>query len=618
MRILLVAAIAACAEPAVPTLDEPSLPLASVDVDAPASIEELRDRIQIVLDREGIPGVGIALVGREGPIWIGGVGVADLTTRKPVDADTVFRVGSITKSIVGLGVMRLAEQGKLSLDRPLDELVPDTGIANRWQTPVTLAQCLEHTAGLDDMHLNELFTDDDALSPAAALAINKRARVIRWEPGTRNSYSNVGYTLAARAIEVASGEPFDAYLEHDVLVPLGMSEAAFRRTPSLAARLATGYVDRGRVAEFRPIAHRGAGALLASPSDLAKLVQFWLVRDTRLVSAAGLERIEHARTLPYRNTDLEYGLGNHGDVSQPARGRGHDGGIDGFLSSLRYFPDLGVGYVMLLNGTYSFRAFIEIRSLLFAYLARDKAIAQPPVARHARHAQPPGAEFFAYASPRNQLFAFVDRSLIGWRVHVRGDGLHVEMPTGHSADLVATADGGSRLPWESGTSVRFAHDRAGAPIMIVGLAYGEPASWWPARLRALAITFAIILLPLAPLLLGAKLGLAALQARRVRAPGLTVWPAIAGLCLLALPRFAQEAIDRQVLGECNALTIAICATTWLFAFAASISLWALVRWTFSRERPAFGDRLVPTLGAIAAVVIAVWAHSLIGLRTWAY
>jgi CubicO group peptidase (beta-lactamase class C family) len=614
MRILLVAAIAACAEPAVPRLDEPAIPLASVDVDAPASIDELRQRIQIVLDQEGIPGVGIALVGRDGPIWIGGVGVADVTTRRPVDGNTVFRVGSISKSIVGLGVMRLAEQGKLSLDRPLDELVPDTGIVNRWQTPVTLAQCLEHTAGLDDMHLNEFFSDDDALPPAAALAINKRARVIRWQPGTRNAYSNVGYTLAARAIEIASGEPFDVYLKQAVLVPLGMSEADFRRTPSLTARLATGYSDRGRVAEFRPIAHRGAGALLASPTDLAKLVQFWIVRDTRVVSAAGLERVEHARTLPYRNTDLEYGLGNHGDVSQPARGRGHDGGIHGFLSSLRYFPDLGVGYVMLLNGTHSFHAFMEIRSLLFAYLARGKAIAPPPVGV----AQPPGAEYFAYASPRSQLSAFVDRTLIGFRVHARGNGLHVETPLGFSADLVATADGGYRLPHESGTSVRFAHDRDGKPIMIVGLSYGEPASWWPARLRALAIYFALMLLQLSPLLLGAKLGLAAMQGRRVRAPGLTVWPAIAGLCLAALPRFFVEASNRQVLGECNPLTIAICATTWLFALAASISLWAAVRWTFSRERPALGDRLLPTLCAIAAVVIAVWAHSWIGLRTWDY
>jgi CubicO group peptidase (beta-lactamase class C family) len=614
MRILLVAAIAACAEPAMRTLDEPALPLASVDVEAPASIDELRERIQIVLDREGVPGVGIALVGRDGPIWIGGVGVADLTTRRPVDADTVFRVGSITKSIVGLGVMRLAEQGKLSLDRPLDELVPDTGIANRWKTPVTLAECLEHTAGLDEMHMNELYTDDDAMSPAAALAINKRGRVIRWEPGTRTSYSNVGYTLAARAIEIASGEPFDVYLKQQVLEPLGMSEADFRRTPQLAARLATGYVDRAHVAEFRPIAHRGAGALLASPTDLAKLVQLWLVRDTRLVSAAGLERVEHARTLPYLSTDLEYGLGNHGDVSQPARGRGHDGGIHGFLSSLRYFPDVGVGYVVLLNSTHSFRAFIEIRSLLFAYVARGKAITQPPVGI----AQPPGAEFFAYASPRSQLFAFIDRSLHGWRVHARGAGLHVETLLGHSADLVATADGGYRFPFESGTSHRFAHDRDGKPVMLVGLFYAEAASWWPARLRVLAIMFAGMLLQLAPLLLGAKLGLEVIQGRRPRAPGLTAWPAIAGVCAAAMPRFAIEASNRQVLGECNALTIAICATTWLFAIAASFSLWAALRWTFSRERPALGDRLVPTLCAIAAVVIAVWARSWLGLRTWDY
>src|ERR1043166_1269808 len=92
-----------------PLLDEEQsvqLPI----VAAPASIEELRARIRAVRAREGVPGVGIALVSRDGPIWIGGVGVADETTRAPVDGDTVFRVGSITKSVVALGVMRLVEQ----------------------------------------------------------------------------------------------------------------------------------------------------------------------------------------------------------------------------------------------------------------------------------------------------------------------------------------------------------------------------------------------------------------------------------------------------------------------------------------------------------------------------
>ena len=188
-----------------PLLDEPRL--APVAVAAPASIDALRAAIGEVLAREGVPGAGIALVDRDGPIWVGGVGVADETTRAPVTADTVFRAASLTKGVIGLGVMRLVEQGRLDLDAPLRGLVPDAGISNPWEdvAPVTLAQVLEHTAGLDDMRLNEVFSGDDALAPGAALAINPRSRVVRWRPGTRMAYSNVGYTLAGRAIEVATG-----------------------------------------------------------------------------------------------------------------------------------------------------------------------------------------------------------------------------------------------------------------------------------------------------------------------------------------------------------------------------------------------------------------------------
>src|SRR5262249_53663897 len=155
-------------------------PDASTTRDAPRSLDELRARIAEVLARERVPGVGLALVDRDGRIWSGGVGVADVASGRPVDADTVFRIASITKSFVGIGVMRLVEQGRLSLDRPLRETIGDAGIVNPWDAvaPVTLAQVLEHTAGLDDMRPNEVFTDDGGMSPAEALTINPRSRQI--------------------------------------------------------------------------------------------------------------------------------------------------------------------------------------------------------------------------------------------------------------------------------------------------------------------------------------------------------------------------------------------------------------------------------------------------------
>src|SRR5262249_2056948 len=137
-----------------------------IAADAPKTIAELRRRIEAVLERDHLPGVAIGLVGRDGPIWIAGIGVRDRETRAPMQGNTVFRVGSLSKTFIALGVMRLADQGKLDVDRPLRELVPDAGIVNPWEdvAPVTLAQCLEHTAGFDDIRFNEIFTNDERLS----------------------------------------------------------------------------------------------------------------------------------------------------------------------------------------------------------------------------------------------------------------------------------------------------------------------------------------------------------------------------------------------------------------------------------------------------------------------
>src|SRR5262249_26884957 len=154
-----------------------------------------------------------------------------------------FRVGSLSKSVVALGVMRLVDQGKLDLDRPLREILPDAGIDNPWEAvaPGTLAQGMEHTAGLDGVRFNEVFTDDGGLAGRDTRPVNRRSRGGRWQPGTRHAYSNAGYTLGGRAIEVASGEPFDVYLRREILQPLGIRDADFRRTDALARRLATGY-----------------------------------------------------------------------------------------------------------------------------------------------------------------------------------------------------------------------------------------------------------------------------------------------------------------------------------------------------------------------------------------
>jgi CubicO group peptidase (beta-lactamase class C family) len=589
---------------------------------APASLTELRARIEELLAREHVAGAAVALVGRDGPIWVGGVGVRDRATRAPMAADTAFRVGSLSKSIIALGVMRLADAGRLDVDRPLRELLPDIAIDNPWESvaPVTLAQCLEHTAGLDDMRFNEIFTADEDLPVRAALALNPRSREVRWRPGTRHAYSNIGYSLAALAIEVASGEPFDVYLRREILAPLGIADAAFRRTDALAPRLATGHLDDELAAPYFPLAHRASGGLLASADDLGKLVHFWIARGEGyppIVSPAGLARIERNGTLPYPRLESDYGFASYGDVTTPVHGRGHDGGMPGFHASFRYYPELGVGYAMLLNSNYTFRGYRDLRALLYAYLTRG---APSPPLPAVGHAEPPGADYFALASPRNAVFDFIEQAQTGWRVTRTPDGVRLTELGGWVWELVPTADGAYRLADEYGSAIRFTRTADGTPVMVSGFFYAEAASGWLAWLRYTALSLAMSMLQIAPLWAAVVLAAGAIRRRRVLPHGLVLWPAIAGLACPALPLFLQLAFLRGVIGVVHPLTIAICAITILFAIASTGSLVAAVRWSIRPDRPRLAARLVPTVFALAFAGLTIWlaAHGVIGFRTWAW
>jgi CubicO group peptidase (beta-lactamase class C family) len=621
--LLVVWGVVHCGGRAAPLAVEDPMPrMQHVPTAPPRTIDELRDRIAAVLEREHVPGGTFALVGRDGPIWIGGVGVRDRATAAPMQPDTVFRVGSLTKTIIALGVMRLVDQGKLDLDRPLRELLPDVEIDNPWEAvaPVTLAQCLEHTTGIDDVRFNEVFTADEELSARAALALNPRSRRVRWRPGTRHAYSNVGYTLAGRAIEVASGEPFDVYLRREILAPLGITDADFRRTDTLAARLATGHLA-DRTAAFLPFAHRPAGALLASASDLGKLVHYWIRRGEGyppIVSPAGLARIERRGTLPYPHLDSDYGFANYGDVTQPVFGRGHDGGMPGFHSIIRYYPELDVGYVMLLNSNYTYRGYRDLRALLFAYLTRDRALPAPPAATVP--ADRPGAEYFALASPTNEVFGFLDEAQIGWHAEALPGRVRLAELAGATYDVIAAADGGYRFPREYGSSIRFTETDDGTPVMVTGFWYAEAAPWWLAQLRYLAVALAMLLLHLAPLWAAGVLGLAVLRRRHTLPAGLVLWPAVAGLSCIALPRCLEHAFLAGVIGGVHPLTVTLCGLTILFAIASTASLVSAIRWSVRPDRPRPLARVFPTVCAVAFFGLTLWfaANGLIGFRTWAW
>src|SRR5262249_4738137 len=156
------------------------------------------------------PGAGIAIVSRDQVEWVAGIGKADVAANKPADADTLFRIGSVSKAFAALAALQLQEQGKLQLTDTVKQWDPDVAFENAWESSdsVRLVHLMEHTTGFDDIHLREYALNDPKMSLRDALAYGADSRVSRWRPGSRMSYCNAGPAVLATVIEKVSGERF--------------------------------------------------------------------------------------------------------------------------------------------------------------------------------------------------------------------------------------------------------------------------------------------------------------------------------------------------------------------------------------------------------------------------
>ena len=216
----------------------------------PKTVEEFRAAVQKVLDDTGVPGAGIALVRQSGVEWAGGVGLADRERRTPVTADTHFRAGSISKTFIAMALVQLSEDDDLDLDTPVAEIASEVPFDNPWEElhPVRVIHLMQHTAGFDDMHFNEVYNlrDSPDMPLVEVLRHNPRSRKVRWRPGTRVSYSNPGYALAGYLVEKITGQPYEDFIARRTFAPIGMTTSSFRLTPEDEALLAKGYRDRQR------------------------------------------------------------------------------------------------------------------------------------------------------------------------------------------------------------------------------------------------------------------------------------------------------------------------------------------------------------------------------------
>src|SRR3974390_2143698 len=182
------------------------------------SIDELRQQLEMILKETHTPGMSVAIVHREGPEWVAGLGQADVASGRATTADTLFRIGSTSKAFVSLSLLMLVNQGKLSLDDPVHKLAPDAWFQNPWEAtdPVRVVHLLEHATGWDALHMREYAKDAVGMTLKEGLDYDHTSRISRWRPGTRMAYCNSGPAVAAYIVEKVTGQRFEDFAQQNL------------------------------------------------------------------------------------------------------------------------------------------------------------------------------------------------------------------------------------------------------------------------------------------------------------------------------------------------------------------------------------------------------------------
>jgi len=309
-----------------------------VELDA-ARLAAVRARMQQFVDQGELAGAVTLISRHDGVVSLEAVGYQDLESKRPMRPDTLFRIASMTKPVTAVGIMILADEGKLAVDDPVEKHLPEfrgqqlavrgpQGVTlQKPSRPITLRDLLTHTSGmpggLPREPANLYVTRDCTLADAVRLFTKEP---LQFEPGTKWQYSNIGIDTLGRIIEVVSGESYETFLQNRVFDPLGMVDTCFYPSPAQAERIATTYrQEQGKLVPTTSliIGHPSdgkypipAGGLCSTAADLARFYRMMLCQGEldgkRILSPAAVAQMTRVHTgeLKAGFTDgLGFGLG---------------------------------------------------------------------------------------------------------------------------------------------------------------------------------------------------------------------------------------------------------------------------------------------------------------------
>lgn len=337
--------LALVAAPAAAQLGSPSTPAGAAGAALGDRLARAVEALRTHQDTSGVAGISAAIAAEGRLLWTGGFGYADVENRVPMTAETVSRIGSISKPIAGTAALVMVDRGRLDLDAPISRYL---SYPRPQGDRITTRQLMAHTAGIRHYLGNEFASDVRYANVVAPMAVFWGDSLL-FEPGTDYAYSTYGWTVVSAVTEAAAGRPWLEVLRDEVARPLGLLSLQPEWSDSLIPHRAS-YYERtgdGGWVNTTPVDNSNkwaGGGLVATAADLVNF---------GLGLAAGRVLSERARAESWRKQTPEgessYGLGWGVGEIEGHRAVSHSGGSMGATAMLIVLPDDGIVVSVLGN-----------------------------------------------------------------------------------------------------------------------------------------------------------------------------------------------------------------------------------------------------------------------------
>ena len=310
--------------------------------------------VPLQLKRENIAGAMVIVV-KDGKVLYGkGYGYSDVKAGKPVTLDaTLTRPGSVSKLFTWTAVMQLVEQGKIDLDRDINDYL-DFKIRANYSKPITMRNLMTHTAGFEEA-IQGLMTANQKNIPSLGEYLKTHEPERVFPPGVTPAYSNYGATLAGYIVQRVSGMSFDDYIEKNIFQPLDMQHSTFRQPlpDRLKPLMSNGYqLASGKPEPFEIVIPAPAGSLSATANDMSHFMLAHLqggeYNGQRILQPATVQKM-HSRQYAPNAAVNGMCLGFYQEMRNGQQIIGHAGDTNYFHSDLHLMPDAGVGFFVSYN-----------------------------------------------------------------------------------------------------------------------------------------------------------------------------------------------------------------------------------------------------------------------------